>query len=97
MKPTEKEIRAECDALRQRRAGDLTNGMHDELEAMIDALTGELDPTAPEFTGLAYHERKAATEALEWQEGMNRKRPSEYWSNTADETRPSNKGHSPER
>lgn len=82
MKPTEVEIKAECNALRQRRARDLTRRMHDELEAMIDALTGELDPTAPEFTELAYHERQAATEALEWRDGMSRKRPSEYWSNT---------------
>lgn len=80
MKITEDQVKIECNLLRSRRLRQLTHSMHLELEAMIDALTGELDPTAPEFSELSYNERLAATEALEWKNGMNRKRPSEYWS-----------------
>lgn len=83
MKPTDKQILAECDALRLRRSKPLpSRAMHEELESMIDALTGEIDPTAPEFAELAYHERQAATAALEWKDGIKQKRPSQYWSNS---------------
>ena len=79
MQPTDSDIITECTFLRARRARDLTRGMSDELETLIDVLTGHLDFTAPEFSELSYQEQRAALHALAWKDGISKKRPSEYW------------------
>lgn len=73
MKPTPEQIQAEVSRLRARLLAEPSNI---EAEAMIDALTGEIDPTAPEFDELEPVARDAAREALEWRDGLSRVLPS---------------------
>jgi hypothetical protein len=75
-KPTTEEIRVELEMLRAMRLKPISHRKrHEEIDAMIDALAGEIDPTTPEFEEMADHERDAANDALMWKDGLTAKRP----------------------
>lgn len=82
-KPTEQEVVAELDALRELNpVGQFARKTAASIQIAIDALLGNVDETSDEFNSeLTDDQQQAALDAINWKNGDSDTKPSEGWGN----------------
>jgi DNA-directed RNA polymerase specialized sigma54-like protein len=79
-KPTDTQIAAEIAALKKLKpVGPFARKTAETIAVVIDALDGQIDETAPEFSELTDDQQMAAVDAMRWKNGYIAAKPTADW------------------